>query len=414
MKLIKVDHIEYLFLTALLVFQICLTIILDSINISGFSATPYIRFGVLFFTSLFFLNNIITLKIHLKFKIKISLQHFFILIWLLFSCIELIVGIFIKNPLIYIVTDFLYILFGYLLYQVMIEINRNNQVTEDRVFFKLSITLVIIAYNIILFNLNAPSELLILMVVLMYINIINRKYLLNLLIIIPYFLIVVNSNRSQLIVFFLMLFILFLKSTRKYFSLRTLVLYSLLSMVLIFLLKEKIIDGLLYFVNPKSNIGFRINQISVILKEGIDYSNPYFTSISQRILESKEVIRYWTQDIFSFIFGAGMGGVIDGSKIYNDNAVLNSALLGAKKIHNIHLLPFALIYRYGLFGIILIFVLIKIVYNSFLTILNENRNTNKIFWNLFLLTWFVFSISASSFLWTMPIFWMSLAFSKNS
>ncbi len=167
---------------------------------------------------------------------------------------------------------------------------------------------------------------------------------------------------------------------------------------------------MLNFINPKSNIGYRINQIAIILEEGIDYSDPFFTSISQRMIEAQVVFEMWTSSITSFIFGTGSGGVIDGGKLFLDNSVLGSSLLGKSKVHNIHILPFSMIFRYGLVGLILFLVLLKIVYKTLLGILNESKSEQEIFWSLLLIFWFFFSIPAASFLWSMPVFWISLTF----
>ena len=93
-----------------------------------------------------------------------------------------------------------------------------------------------------------------------------------------------------------------------------------------------------------------------IINEGVDYSSSYHVSVSQRLIEAEVVMSLWTENMFSFIFGSGLGGVIDG-KLFIDNAVTSSALLGEKSIHNIHLLPFAFIHKYGLLGLIIMVLL---------------------------------------------------------
>jgi hypothetical protein len=105
----------------------------------------------------------------------------------------------------------------------------------------------------------------------------------------------------------------------------------------------------------------------------------------------------------------GSGATIDGSSVFSDGSVLNSALLGSGKIHNIHLLPFSLIFRYGFIGLLLFILITYIVYQSFIKVLNESADSSIIFWNLFLILWFFFSVPAASFLWSMPVFWISLS-----
>jgi hypothetical protein len=55
---------------------------------------------------------------------------------------------------------------------------------------------------------------------------------------------------------------------------------------------------------------------------------------------------------------------------------------------------------------------VAIIYRSIIKILNEEGNEQELFWNLFLVFWFFFSIPAASFLWSMPVFWMSLVFTN--
>ena len=109
----------------------------------------------------------------------------------------------------------------------------------------------------------------------------------------------------------------------------------------------------------------------------------------------------------------GPGATIDGTTFFIDDSVLNSALLGSNQIHNIHLLPFAFIFRYGMVGLFFFGVLCLVLYNSFIKLLDEKEDDRTLFWNLFLVCWFFFSIPASSFLWSMPVFWISLSMIKK-
>jgi hypothetical protein len=182
---------------------------------------------------------------------------------------------------------------------------------------------------------------------------------------------------------------------------------------LLYIFRLEIIDSILPFFDRTSDIGWRIYQLSAALREDVDYSSPYFVSITQRLIEAEVVIQYWTQNIFTFLFGIGPGATIDGTIFFIDDSVLNSALLGSNQIHNIHLLPFAFIFRYGMVGLFFFSVLCIVLYNSLIKLLDEKENDRIMFWNLFLVCWFFFSIPASSFLWTMPVFWISLSMIKK-
>lgn len=410
---IKKNQKFYWFIITFLSIEIFLKILFSFSNISGFSLTPYMRLGLIFFTILFFSIDILKITIPRKLKTsKISYKNIFVFGWFIFAFISIFIGVLNKNPSLYVATDFIYIFLGTLLFYITERRNNNDEIT-NRFFIFFSRILIVLSLVCFCANFNTPSLLLILMVILIYINILKKRVLEAFFLLIPYFILVVSTNRSQLIIFFLMIFILFIKKFRNYFTIKIVVFIGLSIVILVFILKHQVLDSILFFVNPKSNMGYRINQIAVILNEGIDYSNPFFISISQRIIESQVVVTYWTENIVTFLFGLGSGATIDGSKFYNDGSVLNSALLGANKIHNIHLLPFALVFRYGVVGLLLFCLLLLMVYKSFIKVLNENNDISKIFWNLFLVFWFFFSIPAASFLWSMPVFWLSLSMVKK-
>ena len=153
---------------------------------------------------------------------------------------------------------------------------------------------------------------------------------------VPYLLLVSTTNRTQLIIFLIMILVFALKLLRKKYNLNFIFMYVFLFTTIIYFFKVEILEWLLKFFENNA-MAYRINQLLIIFKEGIDYKSPYLLSVTQRIVEAELVINYWTTDVLSFIFGAGSGGTIDGSKIFKDTGVLNTALLGSKKIHNIHL-----------------------------------------------------------------------------
>lgn len=404
----------YSLIITLLSFEILLYIIFSFLDIGGFTLTPYIRLFLIVFTSLFFTIDILKIKFSVKNKIsKLHFSNIFVYGWLLYGVISVLIGVLNKNSILYIITDFIYIAFGSLLFYISDQNNR-GKVTSSHFFFRFSRILASLAITCFFLNFKPPALLLILMVVLIYIHILKARLLDALFLLIPYFLLVFSTNRAQLVVFFLMVFIFLMKKFRIYFTKRLVLFLALSIIIVLFFLKQELINLVLFFVDENSNIGFRVRQIAVILTEGIDYSNPFFTSISQRIIEVEVVIDYWTENVISFLFGLGSGATIDGSKFYTDGSVLNSALLGSRNIHNIHILPFALIFRYGLIGLLLFCLLLLTVYKSFIKVLNEDKDIEKVFWNLFFIFWFFFSIPASSFLWSMPIFWISLSMIKKN
>lgn len=415
MKVKLARHKEFSFILYFLVFTIFVSSILSLFNIGGFSSTPLVRLAIVFFTLLYFSKTIFQLKIK-SFNFKLQYRYLFVVFWLFLACLSVLVGVFNNNPIVYLFADFLYIFIGVLIYFCSENnyFSENVRVFDKTLFDKLSKYISILLIICLLFSLKTPSVLLVLAAVLICINILKKKYLLTLFLLFPYLVSVASSNRSQLIVFVIILLFLLLRFFRKFLNKNNVLLIGLGVLVLMFVFKEKILQFILFFFDENSGIAFRISQILAIIESGVDFENPYFTSIAQRILEAKAVIEYWQKDYMSFLFGAGSGGVIDGTKFYSDSSVLNSAMLGAKKVHNIHLLPFAFIFRYGIGGVLLLLMLLTMVYKSIVVIINENENYQLIFWNLFFVCWFFFSFSAASYLWTMPIFWISLFFRNIS
>ncbi|TXD49697.1 oligosaccharide repeat unit polymerase [Polaribacter sp. IC073] len=405
----KKEHKVYLFIIFYIILDFFLSIASNFFEAKGFALTPYFRILLILFTVIYFVIDFFNINMKRKVNKLFTFNEIFVYGWFAFAMLSISLGLINRNPIIYIITDFLYVLIGTVLFYIF-QYLKSNQ-TYD--FFDISKILIVLGIICITFNLKVPAILLVLMIVFVYVNIIKKKYFSSLFLLIPYFIMVLSSNRTQLVVFFIMVLLLLLRKSRNYFSTNSVIVFGISLLILAFCFKVEVLQTLLYFFNPKSNIGFRIYQIIVIFKEGIDYSSSFFVSISQRIIEVQVVIEYWTSDFVTFIFGSGSGGTIDGSKLFNDNSVLNSALLGGEKIHNIHILPFSLIFRYGFIGLMLFLMLLLIVYKSIIKVLNEKTNEQKLFWNLFLIFWFFFSIPAASFLWSMPVFWISLAYTNR-
>ena len=209
-----------------------------------------------------------------------------------------------------------------------------------------------------------------------------------------------------------MLLLYFIYRLSIYFKKLDRIIIITLILILILTTYQEIITLSLNFFSENSEIYFRLSQMLDIINEGIDYSSPYHISVSQRLIEAQIVISLWTENIFSFIFGSGLGGVIDG-KYFIDNAVISSALLGEKSIHNIHLLPFAFIHKYGLLGLIIMILLIIDFFNSIKKSIRYDSSTIHNFWNILFVLIFIYSIPAASFLWTSTLFWITMAMKRN-
>jgi hypothetical protein len=404
---------SYWFIIIFISVELLVNFLFSFSNIGGFSLAPYTRIILILFTGVFFIFDISMLKVPKRVSLnKIHLSNIFVYGWFLFSFVGVFISVINKNSVLYTITDFLYVFFGALLFYVS-ERNLFPQKTNKYFFIKFSRILVALSLLCFLFEFKPPALLMVLTTVLLYINLTNRRALDFIILLIPYVTLVVSTNRAQLAVLLLMFFILFLRKTRVFLSKSLVLFMGIAAATFLYTFRLEIIDSVLPFFDRTSNIGWRIYQLSAILRDDVDYSSPYFVSILQRFVEAEVVIQYWTQSIFTFLFGMGPGATIDGTTFFIDDSVLNSALLGSNQIHNIHLLPVAFIFRYGMVGLFFFGVLCLVLYNSFIKLLNEKEDDRTLFWNLFLVCWFFFSIPASSFLWSMPVFWISLSMIKK-
>ena len=410
--LLKIKNKILNYIVLLFVFQIISIQVFDLFEISGFAAVPFYRLSNVVFTFLYFLPEILFKKLTLKNTGFIFFEDLIISLWFGFTCIELLYGILLLNPLVYLVADFVYIAFGTLLYIVITNILKfKTQYDYDKLNRFASI-IIFLSYLLIPFNLETPPILFIVLISLSYFYLIEKKYFKAIIALIPFFLEVSNSNRALLLVFIVMILVYFIYKLSFHFKKLDRIIIITIIIILILTTYQEIITLILNLFSEKSEIYFRLSQILDILNEGIDYTSPYHISVAQRLVEAQLVISLWTENISSFVFGSGLGGVIDG-KYFIDNAVLNSSLLGEKSIHNIHLLPFAFIHKYGFLGLIIMILLIRDFFKSIKKSLHYGSNNVVNFWNILSALIFIYSIPAASFLWTSTLFWIAMAMKRN-
>ena len=405
------DNIKRLYISkfvlSYLLFESLLTYVVSISDIHRFAAGPYTRAALIMFTFFYFFFEILKIKIRKQIQKKISYFDGLVMLWATVAVISLFIGLLYTNPTVYLVSDFVYIGFGGVLYYIA-KHNQNISFEISNFYLKRVGFIVCLLLVIHLLLDIAPSSLLmVITVAFIFTNTLKKNIIPASVMAAPYLLLVSTTNRTQLIIFLIMIIVLALKLLRKKYNLNFIFMYVFLFTTIIYFFKVEILEWLLKFFE-NSAMAYRINQLLIIFKEGIDYNSPYLLSVTQRIVEAELVINYWTTDILSFIFGSGSGGTIDGSKIFNDTGVLNTALLGSEKIHNIHLLPFALIFRYGVFGLSLFVMLLVIIYKSFVRLMNEERNNSTIVCTIFVLLWIIYSMPAAAFLWSPPIFWLFL------
>jgi len=386
-------------------------------GIGGFKASPYIKMISISFTSIYFIKYFLNLRIFLNARLHVMEESVLVFVWFLAGIPALIIGIVMSNPIIYIITDFLYILLGSLLFFVIIHLNEiysknlNVDFNQQVKFIKnVSILMSVLSIICIIAGINVPIILTIFILTLGFIFLVLKSYVFAFLLYSIVIVQIATANRAMLIsiilCFFLSLFRLLgrKKSFARYIRIVYLSLAGILFSWLLLVLLIEVLPA-------SSPLATRISQILVIMEKGVDYESPEMISFAQRIVEVNLVIDNWVKSPLYWPFSTGLGSVIDG-KLLIDDSVTGSALLGASNVHNIHILPFALIHKYGFIGLI-IFFLIAInwvkSFNNILSVRSESFSIIFLFSNVFFCLWVVFSLPASNFLWSMPIFWLCLA-----
>ena len=407
-KKIKNKILNYV--VALLLFDVKIVVIFESVFENIFASIPYHRLAILTFTFVFFLPELYFRKINLNLK-KITNEGLFIFLWTLFSIIELVYGILKGNPKIYIIADFVYIIFGGYLYLIVANKMKFNSLNDANIenFTK---WILIIIYPLLFFSFTISEVFFILVLSLSYLFLIQKKYKLLIATLIPFFIQITNSNRALLICFLALLLLFGAYKLSLYIKKQDRLLLITFVLLFIVFFYEEILTVLFGFIPKNTQLYYRLKQLLEVINSGVDFNNPYHISIAQRLVEAKLVTQLWLSDFWSFIFGCGLGGVIDGA-LFIDPSVTKTALLGSKSVHNIHLLPFALIHKYGMFGLIVFGMLLVEFYNSINNIIKNAKDNLFIFWNLLFVLLFIYSLPAASFLWTTPLFWIALVMKKR-
>lgn len=389
---------------------------LSIIGVIGFSAIPYIRMFSVFIIFLLFFRYYINLSKWLKlYKIK-NAENLLILIFLIGIIIDFIIGGLYRNPLIYLLGDFLFILNGIILYNITTQlINKYLRTYQTILILKKSFFLFLFL-NITFYLLNFKLEgtAITFLISLLILFLIYKQYIYF------FFLLAISlynfQNRATFFSFLVLIFIYYLSKVdykKIYNKIKVLFSFFLL------LFSTIIITWIIYKYLPKSHpLVNRIEQLILLIN--MDFENKNLIPILQRIIEAKLVIEQWTSDIFHIIFGSGLGATISGKYVI-DTSVINASFIGTDAIHNIHILPFALLHKFGLIGMIIFLILLYLFLKSIKFLINNidisriKKNENLLlYWaNVYFIVIFLFSLPASSFLWTNPLFWIALAIKKR-
>lgn len=209
----------------------------------------------------------------------------------------------------------------------------------------------------------------------------------------PFYLGIENINRAFVMAFLLTIVIVAFKSgrIRKLFGFRS----SFFFIVIVFAIAVLSTD-------ESSTVSRRINDTYQILESG---SLDITTSTKQRLYEAELVKRSMLDaNLLEWCFGMGIGASLNMSNS-EDSSVLNSHIFGSTgKIHNIHLLPYALIYRFGIFGFVVACIIVVKIFSKNIRV--SDGVTIDLFVLTYLMLQFINSFFASSYLFSDPLFFL--------
>lgn len=402
------------FIIFISVVEIFFFLVLYNLRFQVFQLVPYLRICVIFFTLLFILMRIKVPISIFSISLHKSIENLLMLFWLLISILCFIVGVLKWNPVLYLFTDFFYIFFGYLLFRIIGKKSSSQEIyaklnKKQELFF--IICIIIITSIATLFKMVSPSFLVVFTMCYSLYLFTKKSYGYSFLYLVPFMLQIVSSNRALILVFVVLLFFSF---TIRRISRKNAIIFLITSIVLITLLLyflDDLLGIVIELLNDSSKLKSRLMQLRSVFNGKINWNSPSALSLKQRLVEINLVVDFWLSNIINFIFGGGLGATLDGSS-FKDKGVVASAILGKDNVHNIHVLPFSIILRYGVFGVLLLILLLKLFLKYLKNIVLEDKKHYLPLY-LFIFVWIVYSIPAASFLWTTPLFWLILSVNSN-
>lgn len=389
-------------------------IILNNIGFQVFQLVPYLRIIVIFFTTLFFLRKVKIPLSTFSFSLNKTSENKLIFFWFLITIISFIIGLIRFNPILYLFTDFLYLIFGYFLFRLIKITNKRKhffyKLNNKQAKYFIGLIIILTIFTTIL-GIVLPSFLVILTMCYGLYLFKEKEYIISSLYFIPFLAQIFTANRALILVLVVIVFFAF---TIQKISKRNIIVFFLTSIVCLlvfFYFLEDTLSILIDNMNESSALKQRLIQLYSVFSGKINWNTPAALSLKQRIVEVNLVIEYWLSNFFNFIFGGGLGATLDGST-FKDKGVVASAILGKGHVHNIHVLPFSILLRYGFLGLILIFLFVEFFWEYFKIILFKNKESLLPLY-LFVFCWILYSIPAASYLWTTPLFWISLSINSD-
>lgn len=391
--------------------------ILKSFGYQQFQMYPYLRLFNMLFSFLFlFSKGLVSINKMITINLKNTQENKLILFWLFATIICFFVGVINQNSVLYLFTDSIYIFYGYFLFrtfcndtslQNMLNIELTKK--QDKRFVSLIVIMSVISFAL---GLVFPNFLLVFTIV-YALHLYNKKeYLFSFLLTIPFWFQILATNRSMLMTVGLVLFFKIFQNRFTRERLNQFFYVITFFAVLGYFFLDDFFYSIYDLLPPGSDFKLRMYQLYSIMNGHFDWNSPSFLSLRQRFDEAELVIKYWLSNPMNFIFGGGMGATIEGFA-FDDASVISSAILGTSKIHNIHFLPIAFIFRYGVLGIIIFIMLLLLVVKYLLIVMTSKPSifTTII---IFQFCWILYSMPSASFLWPNPLFWVLFAYISNS
>ncbi len=369
------------------------------LGIVGFRAMPYVRVVVVAAAIIFV--GVFLLQARLKPTLAIGNLWRAVLALQLLGLVYLVLGLLRQNSNFYLITDLAYLLMFFLTFLLGAWCYRIGKPTFSYdVMLRVVLTLVSLTSFCWIFGLQigTPPELLVLWGCALIISLAYKKHFHTFLLLLAVVPQLAGINRALVMAVVGGLTIYFFSSA----LLKKIKVVAVVTISVIFLMV--LLNGL--GILKGSSFERRIDEtLSLLSAEG---AGEMPIPLQQRFYEGELVTQDLQKSMFplSLMFGLGAGYTLDMTQSA-DSSVIDSQLLGGQHTHNIHFLLYALLARFGLLGTLCFaFILLTCVRRSFMLFKQTptDKCTVELLSNLFVVLLFIFSVPASSFLFSSMLF----------
>lgn len=398
----------YLVSSYLFVYTIGLFLIENLLGAKGFAAIPYTRAiytallvgSIFMFVPMYLLNR----KINLQ---KNDVIIITVIVYL--SLFSASIGFLKNNSLAYLLADTAYLLLGLLIY-LFTKLGNVFIYYDNRSINKIALFLggsLLISRFVLELNALLPSLFFLLGAILVYCIFSNYWRgmwicLIPILIMTPF----LNRTAPLAVILLIILTLSIMVLRGKIIKTFKIILPTTFILIISGLLISNI-SLLFQFDLDHTPLGRRvISTLQVFGNDAIDVTKDL--SFQQRLYEVQKVNEKLGTNPLNWLLGVGYGGTIDMSASL-DSSVKDSALLGETEVHNVHILPAAVVFRYGLLGLFVLLLLIL----KFVVIIFKEEEPSMLIPAMSSIIVIFYSFSASSVMVTEPLLWFSMACLTN-